>query len=161
VGRYADAHVGRAVVPSAERVDVGERDVQARIGEASLCSLRRLASGSPGVDYAKQRDAQADVARSGNHGIGQDGAVGVGHAAGLVMHVVELPHRAHPAAIELAVGDAGDREDRLRGELVGETVHRRAPRPEIIDARRSRPLGVAAESALEGVGMRRGKGRER
>ena len=95
-------------------------------------------------------------------------AIVVGRAVGLVMHVVELAHRANPGARELAERNEADRVDRLRRERRGERVHRAAPRPEVVDvwggralrsarAARAETRASAPSPAREGAAFRRGR----
>ena len=160
VRRDAHAHVWIVRVPSAQRIDVGERDVARGIGEAALRPLGRSTRASAVIHGAQERDAQTFVLGRSDHRVGHHRAIVVRRAVRLVVQVVELAHRQRPGLSQLAVGDARDRVHLLGRHRLGQRVHRRAPRPEIVGSVRPRALRLPTHRALESVRVRRREGRQ-
>ena len=160
VRRDADDDVRIVRIAGAKRVDVAEDVVQIGIAEASLTGLRVAAWPGAVIGDPEQRDSQPLPLRGVDHRIGEDRAVRVGRAVGLVVDVVELADGAHAGRGELAERDSCDRRDRLRREGGRRAVHLTAPRPKVVARVRTATLRRAAHGALERVAVCGGECRQ-
>ncbi len=127
------------------------------VTEAPLVPAERLVEASAEITGVEQGQPDPGVlGRRGERGAHLVG-VGVGPPVGLVMQVVELADGGDARQRHLRVGGAGQRQQRVGVEALGDVVHGVAPGPEVA----SLIMGPAAQGAVEGVGVGVGQARQR
>ncbi len=123
------------------------------VGEALLHRAQRLGDAAVQVAGVEQGDADAGLARGGQHRRAELVRVRVRATAGVVVHVVELADRRDAGERHLGERRPGEAEVALRVEAGGDLVHLLAPGPEAP----APALGAPAKRAVKGVRVRVGE----
>ena len=128
----------------------GEHVVRAA-NEAGLILARRQPPEAAGlIEHGQQGHAYARLLRRAQQRQGQAGIVGIGLAAHIMVHIVELADRGVTCLQHLQVQPGRNRFQRLGRHAVGKAVHQLAPAPEAV-LRLATELGQPAERTLEGM----------
>ena len=128
----------------------GEHVVRAA-NDAGLILARRQAPEAAGlIEHGQQGHAYAGLLRRTQQRQRQAGIVGIGLAAHIMVHIVELAHRGVARLQHFQVQPGRDRLQGLGRHAIGKAVHQLAPAPEAV-LRLTAEFGQPAERALEGV----------
>ena len=136
------------------------REAVERVHEAPLGRAGRAAAeASVRVEHRQQCERDAGRARGIRDALRELGRIGVGIARRIVVHVVELRHRAVACLDHLHVHLRGDRLDGIGIETIEKGIHGPTPRPERIVAIGRWLPRATAQGALEGMRVDIGHGR--